>query len=665
MSDISGQRSTATRGHPLQAYMIALALVAGVPAFALAGLAVWQGVEAQRTASLARLLDTSHALAQAVESELENHATLLRTLAAALAIDRSNGAQIPSLLKEAGLGERSQVHSETIELGSTPLPAFTAQGVPRGAIEETLRTGAPAVSNLYRPAPDAAVRIAIVMAQGMPSAMPRLLSLVLPPEQLVRSARPDPSVPATLLVAVTDGSGHIVARSRDATRYIGKPVPDWTKLQALGTDDGVFEATTTEGRQVIFAFQKLRNTPGWVLVVGEPLSDFNARWTGPLRQLLLGGAVVLLGALLLAVWLGRRIVLPVQRLAVHARAVAAGEVTPQTARATAPLRIREWEALHDALQASEHFLRRAAELERRNAEVLALSERRYRRFSEAGASTLWRADAHRAITAAAGWEKLTGEDEALALGFNWLKRVHPEDRHLIEEAAGPDPNLLDHGDVEFRLRDHADQWRWVRSRAAAIRDDAGQVVEWIGVIEDIDERRRDQARIAHMAMHDALTGLPNRIRFWQRLEEAIARAGRGEGAALLSIDLDRFKQVNDALGHPVGDALLQAVTQRLKALVRDTDTVARLGGDEFAVVQSQVRAPSEATDLALRIIHALGTPFELSGHKVQIGASVGVVLVHAGSDAETLARQADAALYYAKHQGRGRHALYDASQMPV
>ena len=127
-------------------------------------------------------------------------------------------------------------------------------------------------------------------------------------------------------------------------------------------------------------------------------------------------------------------------------------------------------------------------------------------------------------------------------------------------------------------------------------------------LEDITERRRNEARIAHMAHHDALTGMPNRVLFHMRMQEALARSRRGESFAVLCLDLDRFKAVNDTLGHPMGDALLQAVSSRLRAEVRQTDTVARLGGDEFAVLQSAGEQPSQATALAERLIASLGAP---------------------------------------------------------
>ncbi|WP_237479001.1 putative bifunctional diguanylate cyclase/phosphodiesterase [Lichenibacterium dinghuense] len=160
---------------------------------------------------------------------------------------------------------------------------------------------------------------------------------------------------------------------------------------------------------------------------------------------------------------------------------------------------------------------------------------------------------------------------------------------------------------------------------------------------------------------DALTGLANRVRFGTRLDEARARLDRqGEGFAVLAVDLDRFKHVNDTLGHPIGDALLRKVAERLEITLRPTDTVARLGGDEFAVVQSDASGPEEAGTLAKRIVDLLGRAYVVDGHLVNIGASVGVALAPAdGTDPAALMRCADLALYRAKLDGRGAFRFFE------
>jgi diguanylate cyclase (GGDEF)-like protein len=167
-------------------------------------------------------------------------------------------------------------------------------------------------------------------------------------------------------------------------------------------------------------------------------------------------------------------------------------------------------------------------------------------------------------------------------------------------------------------------------------------------------------KIVHMARNDALTELPNRVAFHEAMYHAATRAARGEAFAVLCLDLDRFKQVNDTLGHPVGDALLRAVAGRLGSLARDVDTVARLGGDEFAVVQANVAGPNAAALLAQRIIDDLRAPYDVLGHRIVIGATVGIALGGPEArDVDTLVRNADLALYRAKQEGRGMYRFFE------
>jgi diguanylate cyclase (GGDEF)-like protein len=176
----------------------------------------------------------------------------------------------------------------------------------------------------------------------------------------------------------------------------------------------------------------------------------------------------------------------------------------------------------------------------------------------------------------------------------------------------------------------------------------------VALHEDVTEQRQVQERITFLARHDLLTGLPNRGVLREELERALAGNRRGEPVALLCLDLDRFKPVNDTYGHATGDALLKQVALRLRECVREVDVVARLGGDEFAVVQRLGEQPAGSTLLAQRIIDVLTRPFEVDGHLLHIGTSVGIALApHDGADPETLQRNADLALYGAKSEGRG------------
>ncbi len=184
---------------------------------------------------------------------------------------------------------------------------------------------------------------------------------------------------------------------------------------------------------------------------------------------------------------------------------------------------------------------------------------------------------------------------------------------------------------------------------------------WVTTIEDITDWKEAQAQIAHMARHDALTNLPNRTLFHEELEQALTRITRNEQVAVLCIDLDHFKDVNDSLGHPVGDDLLKEVAHRLSDCVRKTDTVARLGGDEFAIVQAggELQA-AHASALASRLVEVMAVPYDIQGQQIIIGASVGVsVAPNDGTDPDQLLRNADMALYLAKADGRGAYRFFE------
>ncbi len=183
---------------------------------------------------------------------------------------------------------------------------------------------------------------------------------------------------------------------------------------------------------------------------------------------------------------------------------------------------------------------------------------------------------------------------------------------------------------------------------------------WVATHEDITERTRAEAKIRHMARHDALTNLPNRTAFHDEMSQALGRVRRGDTHAVLCLDLDHFKGVNDTLGHAAGDALLRAVTARLRACVRDIDTVARLGGDEFAILQTRIERPENAGSLAQRLIATISEPYDIDGHQIVVGASVGIALApHDGTTSDQLMRNADMALYRAKTEGRSAYSFFE------
>ncbi|WP_246733204.1 EAL domain-containing protein [Methylobacterium sp. BTF04] len=183
---------------------------------------------------------------------------------------------------------------------------------------------------------------------------------------------------------------------------------------------------------------------------------------------------------------------------------------------------------------------------------------------------------------------------------------------------------------------------------------------WLCTHEDVTDRARSEAQIVHMARHDALTGLPNRAYLRERMEAVLASRPRGQGGAVLYLDLDGFKMVNDTFGHPAGDELLRHVAHRLHVAKHDTDFVARLGGDEFAIVQSCPDQPMAASVLAARVVEMLEAPFTIQGQEIVIGTSIGIATAEqTGVTSDTLLRRADVALYEAKAAGRGTWRFFD------
>lgn len=214
------------------------------------------------------------------------------------------------------------------------------------------------------------------------------------------------------------------------------------------------------------------------------------------------------------------------------------------------------------------------------------------------------------------------------------------------------------GEIWDRRRDGVVYPKWLT--VSAIRDHQGEVRHYVALFTDISERKRSEERIRHLAEHDALTGLPNRSLLQDRLAQAIARAERSRGRlALLYIDLDRFKLINDSLGHPVGDALLQEVAHRLQSMVRASDTVSRLGGDEFLMLVDELEDVEDAARVAQKILDVLALPCRVAGQELRITPSIGISLYPDDStDMNVLIKNADIAMYQAKEGGRNAYQFH-------
>jgi diguanylate cyclase (GGDEF)-like protein/PAS domain S-box-containing protein len=200
-----------------------------------------------------------------------------------------------------------------------------------------------------------------------------------------------------------------------------------------------------------------------------------------------------------------------------------------------------------------------------------------------------------------------------------------------------------------------------KGRSIRIVDQPMRGGGWVATFEDVTEWEQAQEQISHMARHDALTNLPNRTLFREQLDQALRLAKRGDQLAVFCLDLDHFKEINDSLGHPVGDALLKEVARRLGECVTESDTVARLGGDEFAIVQFCKNCDATAVSLlASHVVETIGAPYEIAGHQLVIGVSIGISLApEDGKNPDDLLKKADLALYRAKADGRGTYRFFE------
>jgi diguanylate cyclase (GGDEF)-like protein/PAS domain S-box-containing protein len=267
----------------------------------------------------------------------------------------------------------------------------------------------------------------------------------------------------------------------------------------------------------------------------------------------------------------------------------------------------------------------------------------------------------------ARWKEMLGcaQSEVGSLPEEWFNRVHPEDLESVRAAiAAHREGLSAHFQVEHRMR-HADgRYLWMLSRGAAIRDASQKTTRMAGSQTDITARKETEQQLLRDALHDGLTGLPNRVLFTDRLERSIARMARNakHHFSVLFLDIDRFKVINDSIGHGLGDRLLLEFAERISHCLRPGDTFARLGGDEFTILLEDPRQPDDAVGVADRILESLKRPFMLEAHEVYVTASIGIAPSTTGySRPQDVLRDADTAMYRAKAAGKSRYQIFDTA----
>ncbi len=299
---------------------------------------------------------------------------------------------------------------------------------------------------------------------------------------------------------------------------------------------------------------------------------------------------------------------------------------------------------------------------------LRVSEERYSLVAHGANDGLWDWDFKEdQVYFSPRWKSMLGFDEEV-IGSNpmeWIDRIHPDDKtRVINELHAHKSAQTSHFESEYRIKNADGEYRWMACRGLAVRDEDGFAYRMIGSQTDNTERKQAEEKLVFDAVHDALTGLPNRILFLDRLSHCIESSARRRNSrfAVLYLDLDRFKVVNDSLGHLLGDQLLVEIGTRIKSVIRKGDTLSRLGGDEFAILCEEIEDIGVVTNLANRIHEELSKPADLAGQQIVVGCSMGITESGFGYDRpEDMLRDADTAMYRAKARPGSSYEIFDAT----
>ncbi len=464
------------------------------------------------------------------------------------------------------------------------------------------------------------------------------------------------ALPAGMVTVIIDSDGTVIARSADPEKWVGQSLRDQPIFKEIQTQSqGWVTSPGIDGVERLYAFAPVGQT-GWTVASGLSSSGIYADVNSSARRTVLLGLVIVLLSSGLVVLISRKINQPVAALQATVQGVIRGQLD-QRAPVAGPLEIAEtaagMNAMLDQLQVAEQ-----AE------DALRESEARYARVIEGSDEGFWDWDiGAKTFNVSPRFESMLGyaTGEWHVTPDQWPANVHPDDLpHVITSLANHTKGLTEKHDVELRVKTKSGDWKWILLRSKVlVRDARGRARVMSGTHTDITDRKQAEALIWQQANTDALTGLPNRRMLRDRLEQAIKRCKRENAQlAVLFIDLDLFKEVNDTLGHGKGDALLMEAAHRLRSRVRESDTVARQGGDEFTVVIQELDA-RRVEQIAQNILASLAESFQLGDDQAFITASIGIaVYPDDANDIEDLFKSADQALYAAKAAGRNRFSYF-------
>jgi len=371
----------------------------------------------------------------------------------------------------------------------------------------------------------------------------------------------------------------------------------------------------------------------------------------------------------IAVYLIRAVTSPIDRLVSATRALAGGDlahVVVSDDRTEFGELATHFNAMSCALKENYEKLLREIEERRQAEEALLESEERYALAASGANDGLWDLDIRKnTIYYSYRWKSMLGhKDEEIGNSLDeWLSRLHEMDRGPVESKLAAHINgKVPHFECEYRIRHKDRSFRWMLARGLAVRDEFGAAYRMAGSQTDITERKSIEEQLLHDAFHDALTGLPNRALFMDRLQHVIDCAKRHHEYcyAVLFTDLDRFKVINDSMGHEIGDKLLIEVGRRLITCLRPGDTVARLGGDEFAILLEDITSRGDAEVTTQRILEAIRYPFQVEGQEFFTSQSIGIALKSGDYEVpDEVIRDADIAMYQAKATGGNRFVFFD------
>ncbi len=421
------------------------------------------------------------------------------------------------------------------------------------------------------------------------------------------------------------------------------------------------------GKTLLDRTERMSVQASWKLESATQEAMQRIKWA----WLILAGTMILtltLGAIT-AVTLARTITRPISDLVAATRIIASGNLgyTIETAdRTEFGELVSHFNEMSISLK--NGYSKLEAEIKERQLTASALreSEERYALAARGANDGLWDWDLrNNKVHFSERWKSMLGygENEVGSQPEEWLRRIHPDDHGEVEaRIASHLDGRMPHFESEYRIMHRDGAYRWVISRGLAVRDPGGQAYRMAGSLTDITSRKKTEEQLEYDAFHDALTGLPNRALFLDRLQHIIAVTQRRAGSfyAVLFLDMDRFKIINDSLGHSIGDQLLIAVGRKLSDCIRPGDTVARLGGDEFAVLLESINEPGHATDVADRIQKKLADPIRIKGNELFTSVSIGIALGGERYERpEQVLRDADIAMYEAKGKGISRYEIFD------